>query len=100
MLHTVNKSPFERDSLATCLRLAQPGSDVLLIEDAVYAVLAGSEREAQIRDALRRVTIHALKEDLAARGIDAHALIPGIEVVDYDGFVALAERNDSVQSWL
>ncbi|MCP4411990.1 MAG: sulfurtransferase complex subunit TusB, partial [Gammaproteobacteria bacterium] len=31
MLHTVNKSPFERNTLKSCLRIAKPGSAVLLI---------------------------------------------------------------------
>lgn len=100
MLHTVNKSPFDRDSLGTCFRLAERGSDVLLIEDAVYAGLAGTRFESSVREALERYTIHVLKEDIDARGIDPHALIQGIEVVDYGGFVDLAARNDSVQSWL
>ena len=33
MLHTVNKSPFEKNSLETCLRLAEDNSSILLIED-------------------------------------------------------------------
>jgi len=33
MLHTVNKSPFERNTLQSCLRLAKPGSAILLIEE-------------------------------------------------------------------
>ena len=37
MLHLVNKSPFDRNALDSCLRLANPGSSVLLIEDGVYA---------------------------------------------------------------
>ena len=40
MLHTVNKSPFERNALESCLRLAASGSSVLLIEDGVIAALA------------------------------------------------------------
>lgn len=100
MLHTVNKSPFDRDSLSTCFRLAQLGSDVLLIEDAVYAALRGSRLEAAMREAMGRLSIFALKEDLEARGIAPHDLIAGIQVVDYGGFVDLAARNDSVQSWL
>ena len=52
MLHTVNKSPFEKDSLETCLRLAGQGSDILLIEDGVYAALAGTRIEASIVAAL------------------------------------------------
>ena len=41
MLHTVNKSPFERNALESCLRLAASGASVLLIEDGVVAALAG-----------------------------------------------------------
>lgn len=100
MLHTVNKSPFERDSLGTCLRLAQPGSDVLLIEDAVYAALAGTRLEELMRQAMERYAIFALQEDMDARGICRDALIAGIDIVDYGGFVDLAVRNDSVQCWL
>lgn len=100
MLHTVNKSPFEKDSLATCLRLALNGSDILLIEDAVYAALVGTSIDASVRAAGERCRIYALQEDLAARGIDTAELVPGIEVVDYGGFVDLVAGNDSVQCWL
>jgi len=100
VLHTVNKSPFQKDSLEACFRLAAAGSDVLLIEDAVYAALAGARFAGQVEAALGRCAVYALKEDLDARGIERGDLIPGIEVVDYGGFVDLAERNDSVQSWL
>jgi hypothetical protein len=33
VLHIVNKSPYDRNSLDACLRLAQPDSAILLIED-------------------------------------------------------------------
>ena len=39
LLHTVNKSPFERNSLESCLRVAEDGAGVLLIEDGVYAAM-------------------------------------------------------------
>ena len=42
MLHTVNKSPFERNTLEACLKRAVPGAAILLIEDAVYAAVAGT----------------------------------------------------------
>ncbi|MDP1898608.1 MAG: DsrH/TusB family sulfur metabolism protein, partial [Sulfurimicrobium sp.] len=38
MLHIVNKSPLERNALDSALRMIKPGSTILLIEDAVYAV--------------------------------------------------------------
>lgn len=100
MLHTVNKSPFEKDSLASCLRLAREGSDILLIEDGVYAALAGTRFEEQVREALGRHSVFVLQADIEARGIGPHDLIPGIATVDYHGFVDLAAANDCVQSWL
>ena len=36
MLHTVNKSPTERNTLGSCLKHVNKGSVVLLIEDGVY----------------------------------------------------------------
>jgi sulfur relay protein TusB/DsrH len=41
-LHTVNKSPFEKRSLESCLGYAQAGSSVLLYEDAVYGAIKGT----------------------------------------------------------
>lgn len=98
MLHTVNKSPFEKNSLATCLRLARAGSDILLLEDAVYAALAGAA--TGLEQALGAHTVFVLEADMAARGIARDALIDGVRVVDYDGFVDLCAGNDSVQCWL
>jgi tRNA 2-thiouridine synthesizing protein B len=100
MLHTVNKSPFEKNSLDTCLRLAKAGSDILLIEDGVYAALSGSVMENKVKGAIGQHIVYALGPDLAARGISEDKLIDGIKVVGYDGFVELAAKNDRVQSWL
>lgn len=100
MLHTVNKSPFEKNSLHTCLRLAQPGSDVVLIEDAVYAAAAGTSVADTVAAAARDCNLYVLGPDLASRGISEAELIADIEVVDYEGFVRLSVNNDKVQSWL
>lgn len=100
MLHTINKSPFEKNSLQTCLRLAKPGHDILLIEDAVYAATEKTEVSAMVADAVREYNIYVLGPDLASRGIDSGSLIEGVTVADYEGFVELAAKNDKVQSWL
>ena len=39
MLHIVNKSPFERNALDTCMRLANEGAAILFIEDGVIGAL-------------------------------------------------------------
>lgn len=100
ILHTVNKSPFERTSLDSCLKCAQPGADVLLIEDGVYAALRDSSVAPRIMDALGRIKLYALGPDLKARGIAEGRLIPGISVIDYTGFVDLAAENAKVLAWL
>ncbi len=99
MLHTVNKSPFEKGSLATCLRLAKEGSTILLIEDAVYAAMKDTVIESKITGALKRYRVCALRPDLRARGLDEGRLLNGIKVVDYSGFVDLVAEHDTVQSW-
>jgi tRNA 2-thiouridine synthesizing protein B len=100
MLHTVNKSPFESGTLESCLRLAQPGSAVLLIEDGVYAALAGTRAAEQVRAAMGRLKFYALGPDLKARGMEPERLIEGIGIVDYGGFVDLAAEHRAVQAWL
>ena len=99
MLHTVNKSPFDRNSLERCLRTCKSGSAVLLIEDGVYGGLKGSIIEARVKDAMSNVKIYALEADLDSRGIKGH-IMDGIQLVDYNGFVDLSVEYDKVQSWL
>jgi tRNA 2-thiouridine synthesizing protein B len=99
MLHIVNKSPYERNALESCLRLAQPGSALLLIEDGVYAATRGNAAEARLKDAMARLKVYALKADLEARGV-AGRVMDGIELVDYGGFVDLACGQPNCQSWL
>lgn len=100
MLHTVNKSPFERDTLRACLKRAVKGAAILLYEDAVYAAASGTALASDMTEAAKSFEIYALGPDLAARGLDNGALIDGIRVVDYAGFVDLAVEKGTVQSWL
>lgn len=100
ILHTVNKSPFERDSLKSCLNYATSGSSVLLIEDGVYGALQGTSFEGLIKEAMDGINLYALGPDLKARGFGEDRVISGIQVVDYAGFVDMAAENDKVQAWL
>lgn len=102
MLNIVNKSPFEKTTLESCLRVAQAkpnGSALLLIEDAVYAATKGNAVEGRIRDAMKTVPVYALWPDLEARGMQDR-VIEGVKLVDYGGFVDLAAEHDTIQSWL
>lgn len=100
MLHIVNKSPGENSTLASCLRIARGGKDVLLLtEDGVYAVTAGSKAAEEVRAAMSDVRVYALWPDVEARGMQDRVL-DGVKMVDYAGFVDLVVECDNVQSWL
>jgi tRNA 2-thiouridine synthesizing protein B len=98
MLHIVNKSPLERPALDTCLRIAQPGS-LLLIEDGVYAAARGSSTAKRIHDALERFKVYVLLPDAEARAI-ADRLVEGVTPIGYDGLVDLVASHRTCQSWL
>ena len=99
MLHLVNRSPFEERAIDACLRVATPGSAVLLYEDGVYAGVQGTGVAGRLEAAVREMRVCVLEEDLAARGLQGATLVPGVHRVDYDGFVELAIEYDSVTTW-
>jgi len=99
MLHIVNKSHAQTSSLQSCLRLAQPGSALLLIEDAVYAATAGGAASSGIGEAVKSLKVYALQPDVDARGMGGK-LIGGVTAVDYGGFVDLVAEHNTCQSWL
>ena len=99
MLHIVNKSPGQARSLASCLRAAQDGQSVLLIEDAVYAATAAGALACGLDQALKRLKVYVLQPDLEARGMAARR-IDGIEPVDYGGFVELVATHPASHTWL
>lgn len=100
ILHTVNKSPFERNSLDSCLKFAHDGASVLLFEDGVYGALKGTSAEPTVKGALEKLNVYVLGPDLKARGFTEERVIEGVKVVDYAGFVDLSAENDKVQAWL
>ena len=99
-LNLINKSPFERNCLESCLRLANPNSSILLIEDGVYAALENTCKSALIKDCQKDVKFFVLSNDIDARGLTEMVIIDGIKNIDYSGFVDLVETHDAVHSWL
>ena len=95
MLHIVNKSPTQSAALGSCLRLAQPGATLLLIEDGIYAATTG----AGMAQALKPFKVCVLQPDAQARGM-ATRLIEGVQPVSYEGFVDLVVEHSNNQSWL
>lgn len=99
-LHTVNKSPFEKNSLEAAIRYSMAGSSILLLEDGVYGATKGTAMEGMVKDVMGDRKVYALRSDLMARAIKEDRVIDGVEIVDYAGFVDLVEANDKVQAWL
>ena len=97
MLHTVNKSPFQNNSLEDCLRVAQKGDVILLLEDGVYAASAGTAKSSLIEKAMKQNTVYAIDADLKARGLEN--LIKDVRIASYGDFVDLVEKY-TVHAWL
>ncbi len=99
LLHTVNKSPFERNAFEACLAHAKAGSSVLLIEDGIYAAVKGTAAAKKLGDAMKSVKVYVLTPDVETRGMSGR-LIDGVQGVDYSGFVDLVTQHNAVESWL
>ena len=99
-LHTVNKSPFETNSLNSCLQHLSGENTILMIEDGVLGAINGTMVADDVKNAVANNKVFVLGPDLKARGLSEDKLIDGISVVDYAGFVELVCTNDKVQSWL
>ncbi len=98
ILHTVNQSPLQTQSLQSCLRFINPGNTLLLIENGVYGALNNTAFSEEIQTAMTKISIYALEADLQARGL-MDKLLPGIKLADYGTFVDLAAEHSVVQNW-
>ena len=99
-LHTVNKSPLDRNALESAIKHAAKGNAVLMIEDGVYGAMQGTQKSGIVSDAMNEISFYVMGPDLKARGIDEGRIIDGVNVVDYKGFVDLVAEHDVTQSWL
>ncbi len=99
-LHTINKSPFDRNSLGSCLRVISDKDAILLIEDGVYGATAGTSFSDAVKAATNSHSVYVLGPDLSARGMKEDRIVEGVKVVDYDGFVDLVTEYDKTNSWL
>ena len=97
ILHTVNRSPFQHDTLRACLRVAAAEDAILLIEDGVYGAIEESELARLLGDA-PAPRVYALLADVEARGLTS-LIQSSIALVDYRGFVDLTAQHDRVVSW-
>jgi len=76
ILHTVNKSPFEKSSMESCLAYAKEGSSVLMYEDGIYGAIKGTAIADKIA-ASNSVKFYVLGPDLKARGVAEEKVVDG-----------------------
>ncbi|AKX93184.1 sulfurtransferase complex subunit TusB [Neomoorella thermoacetica] len=100
MLVLLTRSPFQRQDYRRNLQLAmtQPGSEVILIQDAVLALHKAPADYQEMVDQARvqGINFYALAADLEARGLDTKATYPGTRVIDYGEMVDLAVKHGKV----
>ncbi len=99
MLYIINKSFPGSDALESCLKHALPKSAILLYENAVLNAVKGSAASHLLEKRLEANKIYVLLSDIEARGIK-DKIMPGIETIDYDGFVDLVIQHKQVQPWI
>jgi len=86
-----------KSSLESCIRTAQKGDPIILIEDAVLAVTDGGTAADTLKAAMGDHDIYAMSADIKARGVDK--VVDGIKVTDYAGMVELVEQHRTM-TWL
>lgn len=91
-LHILNKAPGE-PRFEACLADLDDGDTLLLIENAVVAITDGATAWPT------NIAIHALAEDLEARGLKEVATQAGWHCVGYPDFVALTIESEKVVCW-
>lgn len=84
-LHLVNHAA----ALDHCLALAGPEDAILLLENGVYAAVAGQAPDRRL---------HALEVDVRARGL-CDRIVGHVDVIDDAGFVALVAAHKPVVTW-
>ncbi|UCC92494.1 MAG: sulfurtransferase complex subunit TusB [Thermoplasmata archaeon] len=93
----MKRSPFMSHDLDQVLIVAKGGSHIVLYQDGVMAAAESPVTREWLDKANEcGLTVHALGEDLSARGIKEP--MEGIHVIDYSGWVDLVEQFQTV-SW-
>lgn len=98
MLHILRHSP-NQAIFNRALDSVSPGDALLLIEDAAYALLPGTDSATALQSLLQPTQLYVLQQDLLARGLAADALPPGAEPIDYLRMVEICLAQPKVLSW-
>jgi tRNA 2-thiouridine synthesizing protein B len=96
MLHLIFQTPL---TVAVVERLGTTDS-IVLQGAAVWNALQGHVLNASLSQLLQHnASLYVLQEDLQVNGIDRSRLLPGVEVISYDGLVDLTVAIQQIQTW-
>ncbi|WP_022962648.1 sulfurtransferase complex subunit TusB [Halopseudomonas pelagia] len=99
MLHILRHPPQTDHRFATCLRVLASQQGLLLIEEAIYALLPNSPSVGRLGLLPASVQLYVLESDMLARGLALDDLPARVKVVDYNGMVRLCSEYPKVVSW-
>ena len=94
MLHLIHQSPFQSNSLQRCLQVALAGDFILLMQEAVLAVL-NSDAFIQQNPGLY---FYCLENDILAHGLQ-DKITADLKIINYDQFVELTVSQQKILSW-
>jgi tRNA 2-thiouridine synthesizing protein B len=75
------------------------GDAVVLMDGAVIRALSRGNRAEALAELLLRARCCVLIEHLTLYGIEANAIVNGIEVIDYPALVNLTLEQPLIQTW-
>lgn len=99
LIHVLRHAPQDDTHFASSLRVIGPQQGLLLIEDAVYALLPHTSAINAMQLLPASVKLFALESDVLARGLAIDDLPPRVKLIDYPGMVELCTQYDKVMSW-
>ena len=95
MLHIISHTPL----VTAILERIATGDSVIFIENAVLTLLQQGQMHNSLVQLTSKAHCYVLAPDLDVRGIGIQTIVPGLEVIEYAGFVQLTVEHPVIQSW-
>ena len=96
MLHWIA----ERDLNPVIVERIGAGDDIVLQSESTWAAYRGHKDNTLLNALLQKPChVYVMRDLIQAFGMDEQQLLPGVEIIDYDGLVALTVEHPQTQTW-
>lgn len=95
ILHILSRAPHSGQAAAQALAAMAPDDRLILIEDAVFAIMDNQWQGWHVASG----RIHVLEEDAVSRGLAFTSRVDKRALTSLDAFVSLTEKAGKVISW-